>query len=452
VATTLNNLGAVQSDLGQLRDAEASYTEALGAYRGLEGDNPGVFLVDLATTLNNLGTLQRDLRQLRDTEASFAEALKYLNRELEVRKEPYATADRRQMSWSNLGRLYLMEEPELNWPDRHQARNAFRHARECAELIRGQFLRPDDRRRTHEEAMHVYESLVRLNVEISETDRTTDAFTEAVEVAEASRTRNLIEMLAEETLQPRNLPQGSDLGQRFWDLRRCLRTAREQLSAEERQARKQADSAVKERVEAVQRDLAGMEHSLREYLEQIRRHDLEYDPDKPVQAIDFPTIQRLLPTDTPTAVVHYSLTLEYGVALIITRDRVEAVRLPELNANQAIELARAWYRAYYDKNRNWDSAIPPLLEPVATRAVRPVVEALAGRDIRRLLLCPNRALHIFPLHACMIDGQYLADRFDEVVYTPSLSILHRCVSRDRPPEQHLLLINVTGSSALSHLG
>jgi CHAT domain-containing protein len=88
----------------------------------------------------------------------------------------------------------------------------------------------------------------------------------------------------------------------------------------------------------------------------------------------------------------------------------------------------------------WMELLPDLLEPVARRAVQPVVDALAGRGIQRLLLLPNQALHVFPLHACRLtDGRYLADAF-EVVYTPSLSILHRCAARRHTQRDRLLLI------------
>jgi CHAT domain-containing protein len=80
------------------------------------------------------------------------------------------------------------------------------------------------------------------------------------------------------------------------------------------------------------------------------------------------------------------------------------------------------------------------VEPVAERAVRPVLAALEGSGIQRLILSPNRALHIFPLHACRLaDDRYLAD-LCEIVYTPSLSILHRCAARRRSQRSHLFLV------------
>ena len=62
-----------------------------------------------------------------------------------------------------------------------------------------------------------------------------------------------------------------------------------------------------------------------------------------------------------------------------------------------------------------------------------------------MILVPNRGLHIFPLHACPLeDGRVLSDAF-EVLYTPSVSILHRCAERSRPhPDRLLSVENPTG--------
>ena len=119
--------------------------------------------------------------------------------------------------------------------------------------------------------------------------------------------------------------------------------------------------------------------------------------------------------------------------------------------------------------------MPHLLQPVAERAVHPVADALRGLGFRRLILCPNRALHVFPLHACPLDKvphlegndpdqtevlnrmlddapqrqpRYLADEY-EVLYTPSLSILHRCSTRRREGRRLLLVENPTGDLPLA---
>ena len=65
--------------------------------------------------------------------------------------------------------------------------------------------------------------------------------------------------------------------------------------------------------------------------------------------------------------------------------------------------------------------------PITTPGRSVVGRRTKDRQAGRLL----QALHLVPLHACRLeDGLCLADRA-EVVYTPSLSILHRCAARRR---------------------
>ena len=109
----------------------------------------------------------------------------------------------------------------------------------------------------------------------------------------------------------------------------------------------------------------------------------------PVAAIDLPAAQRLVPDDVPSAIVHYTLTDERGLALLLTRDSIEVVPLPNLTHAEASALVQKWYDAYYADRDNFDEAIPALLEPVSERAVWPVMEHLAGRGIQRLILRPT---------------------------------------------------------------
>jgi tetratricopeptide (TPR) repeat protein len=55
LATSLNNLGAMLSALGQRERALATTQEAVEMYRELAAKNPDAFAPDLATSLNNLG-------------------------------------------------------------------------------------------------------------------------------------------------------------------------------------------------------------------------------------------------------------------------------------------------------------------------------------------------------------------------------------------------------------
>jgi CHAT domain-containing protein/tetratricopeptide (TPR) repeat protein len=514
VAATLNDLGNVSRALGEVKAAAASHREALALFLALSRGRPGSFLSEVAMTCHNLGTAQRNLEELEAARGTLEKALA-VRRQLAERwgkawltdvaitlnelaavhlrlgmrfgaaKDPEAarksyeaaragfveavelhrqeagTAPTRNLlerlsAWANLGRLYLQECPALRWPDLRQARDALREACRCAAGFRGRFHDLRRRQRVPGEAVRFSELLVETCVDLGLEAGDTGALREAVEVAEAGRARNLMEMLADEALQPAGAPP--DRVEAFGRLRRRLRQQERLVQEAEAGPGPLAEvagaaPATRQRGPALPALRPGrlrqeLQRVQAEYEAALRRlqtdHDPEFDPDRPVRPISFTEVQELLPADIPTAVVQYSLTRERGLALLVTREQVEAVRLPDLNDRQASELAGAWHEAARHRD-TWEDALPGLLEPVAGLAVRPVWQALAARGIRRLILSPYRALHLFPLHACRLDdGRHLADAC-EVVYTPGLSVLHRCAQRQRPRPRRLVLAeNPTG--------
>ena len=72
---SLNNLGMMQSALGQREAALASTLEAVDIYRRLAEARPDAFLPDLAASLNNLGIRQSALGQREAALASTLEAV-----------------------------------------------------------------------------------------------------------------------------------------------------------------------------------------------------------------------------------------------------------------------------------------------------------------------------------------------------------------------------------------
>ncbi|MCJ7424000.1 DUF3856 domain-containing protein [Candidatus Bathyarchaeota archaeon] len=77
VATILNNLGILQSDMGRFDDAVNSYKEAQEMYRTLLKSDPNnaTYQSDVAMTLNNLGNLQSETGRFDDALNSYKEAL-----------------------------------------------------------------------------------------------------------------------------------------------------------------------------------------------------------------------------------------------------------------------------------------------------------------------------------------------------------------------------------------
>ncbi len=448
--------------------ARDSYRDALEAFRAHEREHPGTGRADIAVALNNLGSTQVELHEPGAARDSFLEASELCEEDAALR--PGTRLDERLLCWSNLGTLYLSDVPELGWPDLFLAREALRKARSYAEALRASFIDDRQRARVHRDALRVYEALVGTCVDIALLTKDREALCEAVEVAEASRARRLMELLADEILQPTGAPP--DLVTDFRELRRELRQALRAVEYEESRPQPPARASDRpagrpdrppgptwmrspgtispadqparsqERHGQLGQQVERVAARYNAQLAQIRSFDKEFDPDRPVPPIDFRRIKQLLPVDIPTAFVHYTLTRHRAVAVVVIHSGLEAVALPGLDTLRALVLAANWYRGY-DDGRDfsaWAQRLPDLLEPVARLAVRPVVEAIAGRGIERLILAPNQSLHVFPLHACrMGDGRYLSEAF-EVGYTPSLSILDRCDARRRDPGARLLTV------------
>ena len=232
VAVTLNNLGNVQRDLADLESARASYEEAIAIRRELARRRTEVYRPDVAGTLNNLGNVQRALADLESARASYEEATGLFAED--ARARPTDRLSERQTCLGNLGDLYLHDAPALGWPDLVEARQAFRQARDCAEQFRGRFTDPRERGRVQAEAMGVYDRLLGTCVKLWDVSSQAGALEEAVEVAEASRARNLMELLADEALRPANAPPGLVEEFRQWRrrLQQAMRRLREAESAE----------------------------------------------------------------------------------------------------------------------------------------------------------------------------------------------------------------------------
>ncbi|WP_438014204.1 tetratricopeptide repeat protein [Sorangium sp. So ce315] len=75
LAMSLNNLGLMQSELGQCEAALASTQEAVEQYRKLAAGQDAAFLPHLVTSLNNLGAIQSELGQREGALASTQEAV-----------------------------------------------------------------------------------------------------------------------------------------------------------------------------------------------------------------------------------------------------------------------------------------------------------------------------------------------------------------------------------------
>ena len=511
VAMTLNNLGNVQRDLKDLGAARASFAKALVIRREFARSWPEVYRPLVAATLNNLGNIQRASNNLAAARASYEEAGRLYAQN--AAKRPTARLLERQHCLFNLGALLRQESRRLAWPDYCAAREALRQARHCTEQFRGCFDDPAQRQRVQAESAEVYVLLARTCLDLWDVSGRkcrpdSDRLREAVETAEAGRARQLLDLLADELLTPNLPPEEKALAVAWqWIHRQYQQAGRWLHQEEEREARGEdattsgeidrRGSAGEDRrlvrrgllehsspsefrrpasatarsapapavANAVARARELFERRQREHdkaLAAIRRFHPEFNPDQPVAPVKLKELRAQLPADVPTGLVQFTVDREGGLVLVVTREKVLAVRLPEVGEEWLQEHGSTWFKNYVDRFRNasagakskqphddWNDAVVRLLEPLATRVVRPLVRGLAGLGLKRLVLAPHRALHVFPLHACAIgEGCYFGDAF-EILYTPSLSMWHRCACRQRETPQEVLLIqNPTLDDAL----
>jgi CHAT domain-containing protein len=385
--------------------------------------------------------------------------------------------DQRITTLGNLARLRMMTDTSLGLPALHPARNDLREATTCVEGFCAIQTEEGHRQQIRRDTIGVFDQLVQVNVALWKIEGDANALREAVKAAEAGRARSLLDRLAHEILNPAYTPAA--LAQEFRRIHQELQEARRRLHEEQTLPPVPADPSpppddtddnspsqrtrsggprspalllrlgqqgqARERIDECRREIERLRTRYREKLEEIQAFDKEFDPERPVVPIDADTATNLLPTDGLTALVQFTLTAEQGVALVLTRDDVSLVQLPNFPGDRAWEQAQRWYDAYYacrgtaDYEQQWSAVLRGVLAEVGRDVVQPIFAVLAKLGIKRWIMAPHRALHLFPLHACPLDASRLLADEVEVVYTPSLSMLHRCATRRRQPPQTALV-------------
>jgi CHAT domain-containing protein len=488
IAATLNHIGLIQMDLKNVSKSRDSYRTALDALHDVRQERGRAFETLLAQTLYNQGLLKEAEGHFLGAYANFSDALVIFNKEAE--RFPTAFLRERRDVLLDLG-LLLLRKPELPGSAKFtEARGYLREAVNCAELFRRCLQDETLRAKAQERVLRSYELLIRTCVDLWQRDRDMSVLSEAVVLAEQSRARNLIDRLHAANVVPVNIPK--ERVERFHALRKNLQLTWLELQNQEQfcllnggnalastpvrlpthldpGAASSPDSTETSYVRTVlelRDEIQVAERKIAEALEEIRSADPDYDPDGAPPTLSFAEIQRMLPIDMPTAFVQFAVAENCVDALVTTRTRVLSIRFEKLNHAQCGQLAQVWFSRYYNVTRRdyetatshseanrllnqwvceWDGSMRMVLGLLSDVLVRPLVRALRGLGLRRLVISPNRALHIFPFHACLLEnGQYLGDDF-EVVYTPSLSVLNRCAQRDRRTRGDVLVVgNPTG--------
>jgi CHAT domain-containing protein/tetratricopeptide (TPR) repeat protein len=425
LAWTLTNKGTALSELRRYEAALAAYEEAEWLYRSLAAAQPEVYTSNLVRTLTNKGNALRELRRYEAALAAYEEALEICNRH-DVPHEKVRTL-------ANLGRLYIGER---------RYEDALPYLREAADLVerlRTEGLSPARRRQIMDEHLHIYENLLICLMKL-------ELYDEALAVAERGKSRLLIDLLTAQELRPKNAPE--PLQRRYEQLLfRALAIADElerpdppDLPPDARETRR---AQLRQEHQQVSRELDKV-------IADIRRADPAFLP--AAQPLTHEQIVQLA-QEAQTTILSLRVTEEGSYAFLVYPDGSrEAVVIPDFTLERLWELAVAgWAVNYYTDREGWLQQMEARLSVLYRELLSPVhqrLRAKLGAGVHPLLIVPNRALALLPLHACWWEenGQrrYLMDEF-VIRYAPSLTLFQILWARERGRRELLLAVaNPTG--------
>ncbi len=433
-AMTNNNLGNAYSDLApfcanpaeQIEKAIAAYANALRV--STEAELPQ----DYAMTNNNLGTAYSDLapfsanpaEQIGKAIAAYANALRVM--------DPVQRSSDCLRTARNLGNLGFTN----NIPD--VAIKGYLLGITAVENLRSVAIDPARKAEIVSQAIEVYANLVQVYVDQQQ-------FDQALEVADRSKARNLVELLSTKDLYPKGeIPV--DVIRRLDVLRGSIARAERELNRGEKL------SGSEFRPEAGLGGGQRPDDNLRQLKQDLNRliqaEIIEIDPafslSQKVQPLSIEQLRATLP-DERTVLVSWYVAGPKLIVFILAKNTSEPFchRYSEPTLELLIEELNSYFSAYASNRMAWISGLPETLNRLSTLLE---MEALVGHIAKiaphadQLILVPHRFLHLLPLHSLPFGDPTttLADQFSRGVrFAPSLQVLDVVQRRPQAPLQSL---------------
>ena len=452
-ADTQNNLAGAYFDRIRGERAENLEIAIACCKAALEVRTRTAYPEQWAATQNNLaGIYCERIRGKRAENLEMAIACCKLALEVRTRQ---AFTDNYVETSCNLGLAYQQLQ---QW---QLAYDTFYHAIETVEDIRAGIVKGGDadKQKLAEEWQKLYQAMVEVCIELKN-------YTVAIEYADRSKTRNLVELLATRDLYPKgNIPP--EVLNELTRLRQEIETEQRRLEIEERSRDSFGGGMMGERspqitdIKTTPPDRSHLNQLQQQLDDLIQDKITPIDPDfrrtQKVEPIPFAEIQAL--TGENTAILEWYILRDRFLVFIVTPPAKltetdgEAVTLwqssPE-DYQQLIKWADDYLNAYQNRtSQDWKNSLISRLQKLGE--ILHINELMAtiqktAKKCDRLVLIPNRFLHLFPLHAIPIsvsggDITYLMDRFSlGVSYAPSCQLLQTANNRDRPNFSELFAI------------
>jgi len=460
-AGTLNNLGvarSTQAEMGinpaaHLESAIAAYDEAAGIRRRLGLDK------DLSATLTGLGSARLTQAEMGiDPAAHLESALAAYDEAAGIRRRLGLARDLAR-TLNNFGLTYQAQSrlAENSPPQKQEAlENAYRRfqdALEQVEYLRGEIGADSEgyKRNFNEQWNRVYRGMVEVCLELGR-------YTDAIEYADRSKARNLVELIATRDAYPGGvIPE---------NIRQQLQSLKIAINQEDRR-------------------LQDEENPDPTHLNQLRQQKQDLEPYKPLH---FNKMQELL--DEETAILEWYILPDKFLTFTLMPDpplthseggeqeadpseppltppseEGEHSEPPFLRGaggitiwtssqedlNQLIDWTNQYRNAYYSNKTQWHDNLSQRLETLAEILHLPKILQNLFKEFpncKKLILIPHLCLHLFPLHALPVateddKGQLLQDLFPKgIAYAPNCQVLQQAQNRinRRPDFNHLFAI------------
>jgi len=339
----------------------------------------------------------------------------------------------------NLGIAYR-EVPNLQL-----AYDTFADAINTVELLRGEIHSGDaTKQKLAEEWNKLYRNMVEVCIELKND-------TAAIEYAERSKARNLVELVANRDIKPKGDISETVLNE-LSRLRQEISTKQRQLEIEERN--RNPETGV----------LGNYTHinQLQQQLNELITRDIKpIDPNfsltQKVEPIPYNEIQSL--TGENTAILEWYIIGDKFLTFIITPQSPTPIIWQSSTADfeALVNWDNEYQKDYKESKPQWQQKLASHLQNLAKILHLDEILKNIPKQCDRLILIPHRFLHLFPLHALSVSQEtwlqfnpnsdssptnpYLLDCFfGGVGYAPSCQLLQQAQMRQRPNFSHLFAI------------
>ncbi|MBD2151129.1 CHAT domain-containing protein [Pseudanabaena sp. FACHB-1277] len=449
-AQTLTNLGVAYLTLSELGIApEANLREAIASYeRAAQIREAAGLTRDLASTLTNLGNAYLTLSELGvETEVNSQRAAEIYECSFAEFK-PEVLPVECIKTGRNLSRLYSKQK---YW---QKTLRVCLRVIEAAKNLRRINQNDQDRQKVMEDVISVYATSIEAHIALGD-------YPAAISLAESSRSRYLVELMAANDLykdgeiapeirewMATHKPELEKLWEEYNQIGSIIEIKQQQEGDGE--AKQLATAGTKRTEDSLKKTIAEISQ-LQARRDQLWQRMRELDPvfagKLEVTSLDYQAMQGLI--DRPTTAILYIYTTNDNTYLfVLCQDQNQQPRLIRhdcqgLGRNVLRQwLIDNWLIPYLGETAAWRESIDQRLAQLAELLqINELTQKLTqpDLDIQELVIIPHLLLHMIPFGALPIsprplgEGQgvrvILSDRF-KLRYAPSAQILQYCQERN----------------------